>query len=94
MINDPRIKYEVLDCIEPSHISPSKSLGFTLIKHVTMKLYPEASVLPSIMLGFTDSRFYVNLTKNVYKYLPIKIKNYDLKRFLFDNLIFLFKFVL
>lgn len=94
MINDPRIKYEVLDCIEPSHISPSKSLGFTLIKHVTMKLYPEASVLPSIMLGLTDSRFYVNLTKNVYKYLPIKIKNDDLKRFLFDNLIFLFKFVL
>ena len=33
------------------------------------------------MLGLTDSRFYNNLTDSVYKYLPIRIDNEDLKRY-------------
>ncbi len=30
--------------------------------------------------GMTDSRYYSNLTKNIYKFLPMKINNSELKR--------------
>ena len=33
------------------------------------------------MLGLTDSRYYASLTRNIYKYLPIRLKNDDLKRY-------------
>lgn len=81
VINDPRINHEILECTEPSAISPSDSDGYRLIEHASMKLFPDAIISPGIMLGLTDSRFYANLTKNVYKYLPIKILQNDLKRY-------------
>lgn len=31
------------------------------------------------MVGLTDSRYYTNLTKNVYKYNPTKVSNEDIK---------------
>ncbi len=81
IINDDRIKYEIIDCVEPTHISDINSDGFSLIEHATMKLFKDINIIPSVMLGLTDSRFYSILTKNIYKYLPIKLKNSDLVRY-------------
>lgn len=81
IINDLRIHYEVLECVEPSEISPSDSDAYRLIEHATMKLFPGTIAAPGVMLGLTDSRFYSNLTKSIYKYLPIRILKEDLKRF-------------
>jgi hypothetical protein len=46
-ISDDRIKYEIVDCVEPSKISPPTSLGFSLVKHTTKQIFPEAVVVPS-----------------------------------------------
>ena len=78
-MGDPRIKYEIVDCVEPGRISPASGTAFELIEHTTMQLYPEAVVIPGIMVGQTDSRFYINSTRNIYRYIPIKIKPFDLK---------------
>lgn len=80
-IADPRVQYEVLECIEPSAVSPSDSLGFFLLEHITRELYPDTLVQPSVLPGMTDSRHYGHLTRNIYKYFPIRIRNADLKRY-------------
>lgn len=80
-IGDDRIKHEVLECFEPSHVSPMDTLGFEVLEHVTMAIYPDTIIQPSVCPGQTDSRFYNQLTKNIYKYFPIRIKNADLKRY-------------
>ncbi len=44
-----------------------------------------------IMVGATDSRFYNNNTKNIYKYLPIRLTLEDTKGYLKINKIYLKK---
>lgn len=68
VVADERIKCEVLRCNEPSHISQMNSTGYQLIKHVTKQIYPESTVIPTIMPAMTDSRYYNVSTKNIYKY--------------------------
>ncbi len=80
VIGDNRVNHEVFTCVEPSGVSPMNSVGYRLLEHVTMALFPSAIVQPSVVPGQTDSRFYNQLTQNIYKYLPIRIKNSDLKR--------------
>lgn len=50
-MQDERINYEVLSCVEPSHLSPSDSLGYSLIKHTTKQIYPDSIPIPGVMLG-------------------------------------------
>lgn len=80
-MHDPRIKYEIIDCTEPSHISPTKGLGYSVIKHTVMQLFPKSIPVPGLMNGATDSKFYANSTKNIYKFQPILLKHTDIKRF-------------
>lgn len=46
VIANEKVKYEVLDCNEPSHISPSDSIGYSLIDHTTRQVYPEVATVP------------------------------------------------
>ena len=46
-INDDRVKCAVLECVEPSPISPADSLAYTLLEHTTRQVYPEAIIVPS-----------------------------------------------
>ena len=81
VIGDERIKYEVLDCVQPSSVSPVDSLGFEIVKHSTLQVYPEVMVVPGLMIGVTDSRYYSKLSQSVYKFLPVKICQADVKRY-------------
>lgn len=85
VINDKRISYEIISCVEPSPVSSTNSLGYMLIDHSTREVYNDVYVIPSIMVGLTDSRYYYNLTSNIYKYLPMKVSNDDLKGYRFLN---------
>ncbi len=88
LVGDSRINHEVVSCVEPSAVSPMDSIGYRLLEHLTIALFPDAIVQPSVVPGQTDSRFYSGLTENIYKYLPIRIRNSDLKR---CNICFKFK---
>ncbi|RMZ96294.1 putative carboxypeptidase PM20D1 [Brachionus plicatilis] len=81
VINDKRINYEIIDCSEPIKTSSIESLGYSIIEHTTYQIFPGVSAVPSIMIALTDSRFYTNLTENIYRYLPIRLLNEDLKRY-------------
>ena len=47
IINDDRINYEVLQCTEPSPVSPRQTLAFELIEHTTKQLHPSVTAIPS-----------------------------------------------
>ena len=50
VIADSRIQYQVLDCSEPSPISSSTSLGYTLIEHTTRQIFPTYGTMPGMHL--------------------------------------------
>ena len=47
-INNEKINHEIIECIEPSPISPISSLGYELIEHSAMQIYPEAIPIPGL----------------------------------------------
>jgi carboxypeptidase PM20D1 len=55
VINDKRVTYEILSCVEPSPISPTNSLAFTLLEHTTKEIYNDVAIIPSIICSLIQS---------------------------------------
>ena len=60
-INNEKINHEIIECIEPSPVSSISSLGYELIQHTTMQLYPEAIPIP----GFKEKKFELSLSYHI-----------------------------
>eukprot|EP00057_Strongylocentrotus_purpuratus_P011124 XP_011665598.1 PREDICTED: probable carboxypeptidase PM20D1 [Strongylocentrotus purpuratus] len=84
IINDDRVKIKVEEGLEASFISPydQDAHGYQVISHSMRQVFPSVLVAPGVMIGNTDTRYYWNLTKNIYRFTPtIAMSPEDLKRF-------------
>ena len=80
-INDERIKIKSTGIVnEPSLISSVESGGYKAIEKTIREIFPDAIVSPSLVLGATDSKHFVNVAENIYRFLPVRLKAEDLKR--------------
>lgn len=66
---------------EPSRVSSTVSEGYRAIERSVRELMPGTVVAPGLMLGATDSRHFEPLSKNVYRFSPVRAKPEDLARF-------------
>ncbi|GFO28852.1 N-fatty-acyl-amino acid synthase/hydrolase pm20d1.1 [Plakobranchus ocellatus] len=83
VINDDRVKIEVLTAMEPHPTSNYGDLdfGYQVLKTSVKQLWPKATVVPAILVGNTDTIFYLNFTKNVYRFSPTHMFPGDPERF-------------
>jgi carboxypeptidase PM20D1 len=65
----------------PSGVSDTATLGFRLLHSTIKRCFPEAIVAPNLVVGATDSRFFKQISKNVYRFMPVRMTDEDLKRF-------------
>uniref|UniRef100_A0A669CTV8 Peptidase M20 domain containing 1, tandem duplicate 1 n=1 Tax=Oreochromis niloticus TaxID=8128 RepID=A0A669CTV8_ORENI len=82
-VGDQRVKVELVDGFDPLPISGAdeKAFGFQIIKKTVLDLFPTVTVAPGICIGNTDSRHFVDLTKNIYRFSPAWFKPGDPERF-------------
>ena len=81
VMSDNRVKINVLGNIEePSPVSPINSSSFEIIHTTIKQVFPEVMVNPMMALGATDSRHYVAVSKNIYKFIPVLLAQEDLAR--------------
>lgn len=66
---------------EPPPISGTGTFGYSILQTTVREVFPEAIVTPSLMVATTDSRHYQEISKNIYRFLPIQIPNSEIKRF-------------
>lgn len=66
--------------IEPSNISSTESLGYSLTAKTIKQLLPDAITAPSVVPIATDSRHFQKLTDNIYRFAPLTLTPADLKR--------------
>lgn len=66
---------------DPSPVSNTDAFGFQVLQKTTQEIFPTTVVAPSLVIAGTDSRHYINVCKNIYRFSPIQIKKEDLKRF-------------
>lgn len=81
VIDDPSIEVKALPgSREPSGISPVDTPAFEVLQRTIRQVFPNTIVTPYLTPGGTDSRYFVNLTPNIYKFAPIVAGADDLTR--------------
>ncbi|RWS13138.1 ATP-binding cassette sub-family A member 1-like protein [Dinothrombium tinctorium] len=84
LINDDRISISINEAttFEPHPISPfdDETYGFQAIKRSVQEVFPKTIVAPGVMLASTDTKWYLTLTQNIYRFSPAIMQTEDLVR--------------
>lgn len=82
VIDDDRV---VIDTgkfnVEPSEISDVNSPNYHHLNYTVAEIFPKVLVVPYLVIGATDSRHFSILTDEIYRFLPVKITNNNVKSF-------------
>ncbi len=65
---------------EPSPVSDTATVGFRALHRTIKGRFPNVIVAPYLVLGATDARFYRNVCANIYRFMPVRMNEEDLKR--------------
>ena len=66
---------------EPSPVSSIESDAFRRLHRAVKATFPEAVISPSLVLGATDSRHFLAVADNVFRFVPARLGRDDLKRY-------------
>jgi carboxypeptidase PM20D1 len=65
---------------EPSAVSSTDSKSFRTLERTIRSVVPDAIVAPYLVVVVTDARYYSGLTRNVFRFLPLRLTLRDLER--------------
>jgi len=66
---------------EPSPVSSTDSEAFKKLHRTVQSTFPDAIVVPSLVLGATDSRHFIAISDNLFRFLPARLGPEDLSRY-------------
>ncbi len=70
------VEIEEIDSVkEASAVSPSHTKAFKLIEAAIKEIHPTAIATPYLTVGATDAYKYQIVSKNIYRFMPIKIND-------------------
>lgn len=84
IIDDPRVRVQPMDrlMVENTLVSDTGSPGYRTIEYTVRQVFPEALVAPALGFAATDSRYYSDLTRNIFRFSPIRLCPDSLQRYL------------
>ena len=65
---------------EPSAVSSTDSESFRTLERTIRSVVPDAIVAPYLGVVATDARYYSGLSRNVFRFLPLRLMSRDLER--------------
>jgi carboxypeptidase PM20D1 len=84
IIQDDNVRIEILPfSSEPSPVSGVEGedgLGFQMIVKTIKTINSEYAIAPYLVLGATDSRYFKEITKNIYRFMPVYLNEEDMHR--------------
>lgn len=82
VIDDPRVEIKRTGRFfaEPSAVSSSESETFRTLERTIRSVVPDAVVAPFLVVVVTDARYYAPLSRNVFRFLPVRLTPADLAR--------------
>jgi carboxypeptidase PM20D1 len=82
VVDDPRVVARPLPGLAHAATpeSSTEAPAFGLIEHTIEQLFPETLVTPSLNAGATDARHYVEVTDNIYRFVPLLLGPQDVTR--------------
>lgn len=80
-VNNPDITINVMDrARNSSPVSNRNSAPYQTLKKTIEEVFEQALVAPSLFVAASDSRHFHNLTKNIYRFRPIRATHEDRSR--------------
>lgn len=74
VIDDERVNIEFLsEGTEPSPISPINTKAYTNLERSIKEIFPSVLTAPNLVVGGTDSRHFIKLSPNIYRFAPFTI---------------------
>ncbi|GAA4699537.1 carboxypeptidase PM20D1 [Promicromonospora umidemergens] len=73
VIRDKQVEIEVVERSEPSEVSPTDSQQFALLSEAIGASYPDAVVVPYVLLAATDARTFTPISDHVYRFSPFAL---------------------
>lgn len=82
LLNNDKLEIETIESNPPHPISSfdDDSFGYQTLKYSIRQIYPNSAVVPTIMVANTDSKWYLPLTKSIYRFSPVNIIPEDTSR--------------
>lgn len=82
VVDDSTIQIETYGIhSNPRPLSPVDAEAFRHLQRTVMQVYPEAIVVPGLVVGATDARHYTGLTEHIYNFSPLVVSREDLHRY-------------
>ncbi|MBW1846680.1 MAG: M20 family peptidase [Deltaproteobacteria bacterium] len=81
-INDPRIKIEKTAHAgrAASPVTDIHTDNFSLLHKTVRQIFPDVIVTPFLVVGGTDTKHYVEISENIFRFLPLRFEKTDIKR--------------
>jgi carboxypeptidase PM20D1 len=81
-IDDARVEVKITGrfSAEPSAVSSTQSESFRTLERTIGQIAPDAMVAPYLVVVVTDARYYAGLSRNVFRFLPVRLTQRDLER--------------
>ena len=74
-----RVNVRVMNYESPPAVSPygNEATAFQVIAGSALDVFPDSNVVPGMLVGNTDTLHYLNLTRNIYRFLPVVLDSSD-----------------
>jgi carboxypeptidase PM20D1 len=66
---------------DPPPVSGTGGAAFQNLNRTIREVFPDVVVAPGLMVGATDSRYFSQVSDNVFRFSPVRANGEDLKRF-------------
>jgi len=83
VIDDDRVLITSTGYFPPAPVSPysNDAIPFQIIANSALEVFPTAHVTPGTLIANTDTKHYLHLTSNIYRFTPAFIQKNDTNRF-------------
>lgn len=80
-IDDKRVIISIADpegAFDPSPVASTSNFGFEVLQKTILEVFPEVAVAPGLFIGFTDSRHFIGLSDDIYRFAPLQLNQSEL----------------
>ena len=79
IIDDERVQVIMETSFNPSPVSPTDSMGYTLLSQTIRGFDDDILVAPNLLIGGTDARYFYSVSPNVYRFVMVRATTDTLK---------------
>jgi carboxypeptidase PM20D1 len=80
VVDDDRIRIRQIGGSEPSPVADTHSPAYAILERTVRQTVPDAVVAPYVLVAATDSRHFASLTRNVFRFSPMRMHKADMRR--------------